>query len=333
MLRDGLKGHKFDALGGEYSVVNEGSASARASEILAGALHDNGRAILVGHKTFGKGKIQCKTKLLNSPPRERDVMWSPLEADSCIMVAEHELDIKESEASATSGLSSAIRFDQQDDSPNLTSQLVLQLRAMAVKDTSPSRALLGRVVLLAGILTSIVVISSTLYTFWAAKNGCDFHFLGPFLFTSLSVLIAFALIQVCGTVFSSFQRNNTYLVVFLLSISLSKNWVFNQQGTDNLIRRFNYDEYIWAAVSLYLDILNLFLASDSVRIPPTARLKEAFFLSYRGRRPYRLGGEDGEQEWDGDDEEERERRRERGVVVKRQRGRWMMVAMEAWKLR
>lgn len=29
--------------------------------------------------------------------------------------------------------------------------------------------------------------------------------------------------------------------------------------TDNLIKRFTYDEYIWASVNLYLDILNLFL--------------------------------------------------------------------------
>ncbi|KAK6244128.1 hypothetical protein QUC31_010537 [Theobroma cacao] len=118
-------------------LVNEGSAS--ASEILAGALHDNGRAILVGHKTFGKGKIQsvtelhdgsalfvtvakylspalhdidqvgimpdvqCTTDMLTSPKgtlMEKSSV-SSLEADSCIMVAEHELDIQESKGTAS----------------------------------------------------------------------------------------------------------------------------------------------------------------------------------------------------------------------------------------
>ncbi|KAJ8635458.1 hypothetical protein MRB53_009725 [Persea americana] len=119
-------------------LVNEGSAS--ASEILAGALHDNGRAILVGHRTFGKGKIQSVTELHDgsalfitvakylSPALHDidqvgiapDVQCTPdmlastmgsflkekgslssLEADSCIMVAEHELENQESKGTAS----------------------------------------------------------------------------------------------------------------------------------------------------------------------------------------------------------------------------------------
>ncbi|CAH8268962.1 unnamed protein product [Arabidopsis lyrata] len=120
-------------------LVNEGSAS--ASEILAGALHDNGRAILVGNRTFGKGKIQsvtelndgsalfvtvakylspslheidqvgiapdvqCTTDMIDSLTGETVKKMNSsvplLETDSCVMVAEHELETRRSNGTAS----------------------------------------------------------------------------------------------------------------------------------------------------------------------------------------------------------------------------------------
>ncbi|KAL5995833.1 hypothetical protein ACLOJK_025904 [Asimina triloba] len=151
----------------------------------------------------------------------------------------------------------------------------------------------GRIVLEALILTSAVVSSLTGYTFWAAKKGKDFSYIGPFLFAGLTLLIVTSFVQVNWLSYATQMR---FQVCLALRLRCEKCWhlrflrsvwprfrlfmffplgpasvaIYGGLGallfaaylvydTDNLIRRFTYDEYIWASVALYLDILNLFL--------------------------------------------------------------------------
>ncbi|XP_024981798.1 protein LIFEGUARD 2-like [Cynara cardunculus var. scolymus] len=111
----------------------------------------------------------------------------------------------------------------------------------------------GKVILEAAILTAVVVVSLTLFTFWAARRGYDFNFLGPFLFGALMVLFVFSLIQL----FFPLGKTSTMIYGCLGAIIFCGYIVYD---TDNLIKRYTYDEYIWAAISLYLDILNLFMS-------------------------------------------------------------------------
>jgi carboxyl-terminal processing protease len=54
-----------DVLGGAPMVVLIDGGTASAAEVLAGALHDHKRAVLMGSRTFGKGSIQSVVSLAN----------------------------------------------------------------------------------------------------------------------------------------------------------------------------------------------------------------------------------------------------------------------------
>ncbi|KAK3120239.1 hypothetical protein QOZ80_9AG0684170 [Eleusine coracana subsp. coracana] len=115
----------------------------------------------------------------------------------------------------------------------------------------------GKVVLQAAVLTTAAVISLTIFTFWAAMKGLDFTFLPAFLSTSLDVLLVYLLIQVyvpLGTV-------GVTVFGYIGTLIFSGYIIYD---TSLLLKRYTYDEYVIAAISLYLDIINLFMAQISL---------------------------------------------------------------------
>lgn len=111
----------------------------------------------------------------------------------------------------------------------------------------------GQTILIAAGLTVLITVSLTLYTFWAASKGKDFSFMGPFLFCASIILCMFALMQFV------FHLGKGARVVFscLGALLFSAFLIYD---TNNLIRNFSYDEYVIAAICLFGDIVNLFLA-------------------------------------------------------------------------
>lgn len=147
-------------------------------------------------------------------------------------------------------------------------------------------------------MTAGVVASLTAYAFWASKKGKEFGYLGPILSSALTILVLTSFLQVLPiicyvikecTLFTNTcilpLENSLFVITVLLYVLLyGTPWLqiffplgpvsvalfgglgalvfsgFILYDTENLIRRHTYDEYIWASVGLYLDILNLFLS-------------------------------------------------------------------------
>ncbi|GJN25274.1 hypothetical protein PR202_gb13077 [Eleusine coracana subsp. coracana] len=117
----------------------------------------------------------------------------------------------------------------------------------------------GVAVLQAAILTATAVIGLTLFTFWAIERGYDFDFMFPFLFTSLLTLLVYITIQI----FIPLGRVGTTIYGLLATLVFSGYIVFD---THMLLKRHTYNEYIVAAIALYLDVINLFMSQIMLTI-------------------------------------------------------------------
>ncbi|KAL3634467.1 hypothetical protein CASFOL_021521 [Castilleja foliolosa] len=131
--------------------------------------------------------------------------------------------------------------------------LLLFTLAMSFMVGAASTQHKGETVLLTAGLTLVVTLGLTLFTFIAAKRGCDFNFMGPFLFCALLLLIAFGIIRLIFPM----GRLGEQVIGCIGALVFSGFIIYD---TDNVIKRFNYDQYIEAAACLFLDIVNLFMS-------------------------------------------------------------------------
>jgi len=108
------------------------------------------------------------------------------------------------------------------------------------------------VVLEALTLTTGVTTALTAYTFWASSAGRDFDFLGPWLFSSLIALLLVSCLALFFPGGAFWQLGLAFVGAVLFS-------AYIVYDTSQLIKNYSVDEYVWASVNLYLDIVNLFV--------------------------------------------------------------------------
>uniref|UniRef100_A0A7N0ZSA7 BI1-like protein n=1 Tax=Kalanchoe fedtschenkoi TaxID=63787 RepID=A0A7N0ZSA7_KALFE len=111
-----------------------------------------------------------------------------------------------------------------------------------------------QIVLQALLLTMAGVSSLTGYTFWASKKGKSFNYLGPFLSSSLAILVVTGILQLF---FPLVSRVNA-LYAGAVAMVFSGYLVYD---TESMIKHHKYNEYIVASVNIYLDIMMFFISN------------------------------------------------------------------------
>ena len=118
-----------DLLDGKPLVVIINGASASAAEIVAGALQDHRRAVLIGTKSYGKGSVQTLIPIASSAlkittaryytPSGRSIQAEGIEPDVVINRAKIEEE-KEDRMFAESTLTNALKNDTKSENKDLT---------------------------------------------------------------------------------------------------------------------------------------------------------------------------------------------------------------------